>query len=199
MKTNHSPIRTLIPIPQKHVPIRGYLLAFLAAAGLTPPLCWGATINVTLPPYSANNHGVGDAQPAIQSAINYAVANGHHLYFPKGVYNIERPLRITGNVGNFQISLIGDGRTADANGTIIRATRTMPQMLLHWRNKIHLYKMRFEGTQKAVNIVTSGTADYDTTSLPKIQTVTAHGQLKLHFCRRLECAVMVSIPVTSAS
>jgi len=64
-------------------------------------------IDVTLPPYTANNNGGGDSTATIQAAINAAQAanNGSVVYFPAGTYHIYSPLTATG--GNYTLQGCG--------------------------------------------------------------------------------------------
>ena len=50
-------------------------------------------IDVTKPPYNANNTGAGDAQPAITNAIVAAAANDV-VYLPAGTYRLNSPVNI---------------------------------------------------------------------------------------------------------
>ena len=146
---------------------------------LLPAMLAGATIDVTLSPYNADKTGTYDATIAIQSAINYATAHGDNIYLPAGVYLISSHLTVTNNLNGYQILIYGNGRTNDANGTIIRATTNMNEMLLHYGNKIDLYKIRFEGNQLAKTIIKSGLNNLDGTSLPKLRTITVLGATEI--------------------
>jgi len=60
-------------------------------------------IDVTLPPYTANNNGGGDSTATIQAAINAAQAtnNGSVVYFPAGTYHVYSTLTASG--GDFTL------------------------------------------------------------------------------------------------
>lgn len=146
---------------------------------LLPAMLIGATIDVTLPPYNADKTGATDATIAIQTAINYATAHGDNVYLPAGLYVISSHLTVTNNLNGYQILIYGNGRTNDASGTIIRATANMDEMLLHYGNKIDLYKIRFEGNQLAKTIIKSGMSTQDGTSLPKLRTLTICGSTEI--------------------
>ena len=60
-------------------------------------------IDVTLPPYTANNNGGDDSTATIQAAINAAKAanNGSIVYFPAGTYHVSSTLTASG--GNYTL------------------------------------------------------------------------------------------------
>lgn len=77
------------------------------------PTGGGTTINVTLPPYNADNTGASDASGAIGSAIA-AASSGDVVYLPAGTYRINSGIgfRNTGGgntpLGN-NVTIKGDG------------------------------------------------------------------------------------------
>ena len=91
--------------------ITGGVAGNLAIAGPNP---W---IDVTAPPYNADNTGTIDATTAIQSAINACPNNGCTVFLPDGSYSITSTitLRCAGN-----IDIIGD--SIGGNATIAQKT-----------------------------------------------------------------------------
>lgn len=66
-------------------------------------------IDVTLTPYFADKTGVANAAPAIQSAINAAMANDI-VYFPNGTYKLNSPIYVA--QGHNNITLRGQSQAA---------------------------------------------------------------------------------------
>jgi hypothetical protein len=64
-------------------------------------------INVTKPPYNADNTGATDVTTALQNAINAATSAGTGVYLPKGTYKISQPL----NVNNVSVAGAGEWYT----------------------------------------------------------------------------------------
>ena len=85
-------------------------LAGVPAGGLRqlarPPFNRTKLLDVTKPPYNADNTGAKDAQPAIMQAIAKAEADDV-VYLPAGTYRIEKPLGAFG--GKSRITIRGAG------------------------------------------------------------------------------------------
>jgi fibronectin type 3 domain-containing protein len=67
-------------------------------------------VDVTKPPYNADNTGATDAKPAIQAAIDAAVAEDV-VYLPAGTYRINTPLRLPWSKSNITVRGAGPGLT----------------------------------------------------------------------------------------
>jgi hypothetical protein len=127
-------------------------------------------IDVTKPPYSANNNYGADATAAIQSAINAAEAanNGTIVYLPIGFYNISSTLNVTG--GNFSIK--GDGFESQicwtGPGNIPMMSVTTPQNLLVQSIRFATYSAGVAGIEETATGPCSAT--YDNVSYTSLNT-----------------------------
>jgi len=84
------------------------LLSGAQIASATPPATPPASASVNVLDFGADPSGLTDSQPSIQQAIDYVVSalsiGTGAVYIPAGVYRIDRPIRMKG-----QLRLHGDG------------------------------------------------------------------------------------------
>ena len=111
-------------------------------------------LDVTQPPFNASKTGNVDAAPAIQAAIDSAIKVFGTVYFPKGVYRIDKTLVVakwgSAAYGQSFIKMIGEDMMHSPGVTIIRPTfKDAPALALHLNKGTLVKGLYFDGMYRS--------------------------------------------------